>query len=184
MAAGKIRKALAADRALIEQHPDQALQHVQIAYALLKAGMGDRARTEALRATQLEPKSAIAFKALGWICQFDAIGIQYSQGFDWDCATTAYKKALELDPDDSNNLINLGVLDEYDHNGDRYSPYAPIASPASMPARPHCRSARSAAEGNDSSKPLRTELLGLVCFGLHLRAIRYHRRGYRSLSES
>jgi tetratricopeptide (TPR) repeat protein/transglutaminase-like putative cysteine protease len=127
MAAGKIREALAADRALIDQHPAQALQHAQMAYALLKAGMGDQARAEALRATQLDPKSAVAFKALGWVCQFSAIGIQYSQGFDWDCATAAYRKALELDPDDSNNPISLGVLDEYDRNGDRYSPHADLA---------------------------------------------------------
>jgi tetratricopeptide (TPR) repeat protein len=109
MAAGRIREALAADHALIAQHPAQALQHAQMAYALLKAGMGDRARAEALQATQLDPKSAVAFNALGWVCQFNAIGIQFGQGFDWDCAAAAYKKALELDPDDSNNLINLAV---------------------------------------------------------------------------
>ena len=127
LAAGQIREALDADRALIDQHPTQALQHARIAYALLKAGMGDRARAEALQATKLDPKSAFAFKTLGWMCQFNAIGIQYGQGFDWDCASTAYKKAIELDPDDTNSLINLGVLDEYDHNGDRYSPHAALA---------------------------------------------------------
>ena len=127
MAAGKVREALAADRMLIDQHPAVALQHAQIAYALLKAGMGDRAREEALRATQLGPKSSVAFKTLGWVCQFSAIGVQFGQGFDWDCAAAAYKKALELDPDDSNNLISLAVLDEYDRNGDRYSPHADLA---------------------------------------------------------
>jgi tetratricopeptide (TPR) repeat protein/transglutaminase-like putative cysteine protease len=126
MANGKIREALAADRALIDQHPSKALQHAQIAYALLKAGMGDRARAEALQATKLDPKSAVAFKTLGWMCQFNAIGIQHGQGFDWDCASTAYKKAIELDPDDTNSLINLAVLDEYDRNGDRYSPHAAL----------------------------------------------------------
>lgn len=126
IAAGKIREALAADRARIDQHPDLALPHIQMAYALLKAGMGDRARAEALRATRLDTKSAVAFKALGWVCQFNAIGIQFGQGFDWDCANTAYKKALELEPDESENLINLAVLDEYDPNGDRYGAKAPL----------------------------------------------------------
>jgi tetratricopeptide (TPR) repeat protein len=126
IAAGKIREALAADRALITQHPAQALQHAQIAYALLKAGMGDRARAEALLATQLDPKSAVAFKTVGWVCEFNAMGIQYGQGFDWDCAAAAYKKALDLDTDDSSTIINLGLLDEYDHNGDRYSPHAAL----------------------------------------------------------
>jgi transglutaminase-like putative cysteine protease/tetratricopeptide (TPR) repeat protein len=126
LAAGKPREALAADRARIENHPNEALPHVQMAYALLKVGMGDRARAEALRATQLDPKSAVAFKTLGWVCQFNAIGIQRSEGFDWDCASAAYKKAMELDPDDTNTLINLAILDEYDHSGERYSAHAAL----------------------------------------------------------
>jgi tetratricopeptide (TPR) repeat protein len=126
LAAGKPREALAADRAHIEQHPKEALPHVQMAYALLKVGMGDRARAEALRATQLDPKSAVAFKTLGWVCQFNDLGMQRSEGFDWDCASAAYKKAIELDPDDTNTLINLAVLDEYDHSGERYSAHAAL----------------------------------------------------------
>jgi tetratricopeptide (TPR) repeat protein len=127
LAAGKIREALAVDRGLIEQHPTQALQHAQMAHALLKAGLGDRARAQALEAARMDPKSAVAFKELGWTCQFNAIGIRFGQGFDWDCAAAAYKKALELDPDDSNTLINLAILDEYDRNGDRYSAHAALA---------------------------------------------------------
>ena len=126
MAAGKIREALASDRTQIDQHPSQALPHAQIAYALLKAGLGNRARAEAMRATQLDPKSIASFKALGWVCQFDAIGVQFGQGFDLDCARNAYKKAMDLDPDDNNPLINLAVLDEYDHDGERYSERAAL----------------------------------------------------------
>lgn len=126
MIAGKIREALTADRAQIDQHPSQALPHAQIAYALLKAGLGDRARTEALRATHLDPKSVASFKALGWVCQFDAIGVQFGQGFDLDCASAAYKKAMDLDPEDNNPLINLAILDEYDRDGERYSERAAL----------------------------------------------------------
>jgi len=121
MAAGKIRDALAADRALIDQHPKDALHHAQIAFVYLNAGMGDRARNEALAATRIDPTSAVAFKTLGWVCQFNEIGVQFARGFDWDCAATAYKRALELDPDDTNTALNLAILDEYGVDGERYT---------------------------------------------------------------
>jgi tetratricopeptide (TPR) repeat protein len=121
LAAGKIREALATDRALIDLHPKEALHHAQIAQAFLQAGMGDKARAEAQEATRLDPKSAVAFKTLGWVCQFNAIGVQYAFGFDWDCAATAYKRALQLDPEDSYTEINLAILDEFGYDGERYS---------------------------------------------------------------
>jgi len=127
MAAGKTREALAADRALIEKHPTEALHHAQIANAFLHAGMGGKARLEAERATRLDPKSKIAFQSLGWICQFNDIGIQFARGFDWDCAAAAYKKAMQIDPDDSDTAINLAMLDEYDRDGERYTPNAHLA---------------------------------------------------------
>ncbi|MGD0734700.1 MAG: DUF3857 domain-containing protein [Terracidiphilus sp.] len=121
MAAGKIREALAADRSLINQHPAEALHHAQIAYVLLNAGMGGQARAEALAATKIDPKSAVAFKTLGWACQFNEIGIQFAYGFDWNCAATAFKRALELDPDDTTTALNLAILDEYNTRGERYT---------------------------------------------------------------
>ena len=127
LAAGKIREGLAADRALIEQHPAEALHHAQIGNAFLHAGMGDKARQEAQQAVKLNPKSAVGFKALGWICQFNEIGVERARGFDWDCAASAYKKALEIDPDDSDTAINLAVLDEFDGDGERYSAKAHLA---------------------------------------------------------
>jgi len=132
IAAGKMREALAADRALIDRSPKQALHHAQIAYAYLQAGMGDRARSEARMATELDPKSAAAFKALGWVCQFNAIGVQYARGFDLDCSIAAYKKAMELDPDDTNSAINLAILNEYGHDGERYTSDARFADAISV----------------------------------------------------
>lgn len=127
LATGKTREAFAADRAVIEQNPHEALPHAQMAYALLKAGMGRQARNEAEQATVLDPKSAVSFKALGWVCQFNAIGVQRGSGFDWDCAASAYKKAMALDPDDNSTLIDLAFLDEYDHDGERYSSGAALS---------------------------------------------------------
>jgi tetratricopeptide (TPR) repeat protein len=127
MAAGKIREALAVDRGLIDRYPKDGLHHAQIAYVFLKAGMGDRARAEAQQATRLDPASAVSFQTLGWICQFNAIGIQYAHGFDWDCAEAAYKKALELDPEETNTALNLAILDEHAHDGERYGVDAHLA---------------------------------------------------------
>ena len=85
------------------------------------------ARAEAVQATKLDPKSAVGFRALGWVCQFNEIGIQYAAGFDWDCAAKALKEAVALDADDSNTTANWAVLNEYDAEGERYSANAHLA---------------------------------------------------------
>jgi tetratricopeptide (TPR) repeat protein len=120
LAAGKIREAISADRALIAQHPSEAIHHAQMAYALLQANLGDKARQEALKATQLDAKSAIAFKTLGWVCQFNSIATQFGDGFDLGCSIDAYKKAVALDPDDANAITNLLIIQEYNKDGERY----------------------------------------------------------------
>jgi len=127
MAAGKIREALAVDRSLIAKYPNKSIYHAQIAYAYLKASLGARARKEASEAARLDPKSAINFRALGLVCEYNEIGALLEPGFDWDCAANALKRALELDPDDSTNAIDLAVLDEYDHDGERYATGAHLA---------------------------------------------------------
>jgi len=127
MVAGKIREALTADRSLITKFPNKSIHHAQIAYVYLKAGLGARARQEALEATRLDPKSAVSFRALGLICQYNEIGALLELGSDWDCAANALKKALELDPDNSSNASDLAVLEEYDHNGERYTVGAHLA---------------------------------------------------------
>jgi predicted Zn-dependent protease len=127
MAAGKFREALAADRNLIANSPNKSIHHAQIANAYLKAGLGDRARKEALEATRLDPKAAINFRTLGLICEYNEIGILMGIGFDWDCSTNALKKALELDPDDASNAFELAVVNEYDRDGGRYAAGAHLA---------------------------------------------------------
>jgi tetratricopeptide (TPR) repeat protein len=126
-AAGKIREALATDRALIASHPTHALHHSQIAYVYLRAGLGGLARKEAERATELDPKSPVGFRTLGWVCQFNEIGVQFAVGFDWNCAAKALKKALALEPDDSDTAISLAYLNEYGPSGERYADDAHLA---------------------------------------------------------
>ena len=124
MAAGKMREALAADRALIAAHPQQAVEHAHFAYALLKAGLGEMARAEAKQATTLDPSSAMAFKTLGWMCEFNKIGVHWGYGSDRDCAEQALGRGAELDPDDLGNRVDLAIAHEYDTSSERYTPGA------------------------------------------------------------
>ena len=121
LAAGKIREALANDRAQIAKHPSEGIRHAQLAYAFLKAGLGDRARSEAEEATRLDPKSTAGFEILGWVCEFNEIGVRFGYGYDWDCAANGLKKALALNPDDSGAAGDLAILEEYDSAGERYT---------------------------------------------------------------
>jgi Flp pilus assembly protein TadD len=121
MAEGKVREALATDRTIADAHPKDALQRVRLANALLEAGLGEKARTEAVSATRLDPKSALAFNVLGWVLQFDDIGVHFGKGFDLNHALEAYRKSKELDSEDTGTRSNLAILYEYNANGVRYS---------------------------------------------------------------
>ena len=126
MGKGKIREALAVDRGLIAKDPRKSIHHAQIVWVYVKAGLGAHARQEAMEATRLDPKSAINFRTLGQVCQYNELGFYMYPGFDWDCSFNALKKALELDPDNSHVAADLAVLEEYDRKGERRTPDAPL----------------------------------------------------------
>jgi tetratricopeptide (TPR) repeat protein len=118
---GKIREALAVDKALIASHPKDAIQHLQMAYLLMKAGIGDEARAEAKRAVELDPNFAYAWKILGWVLQNNSIGVLRGKGFDLNGAVDAYRKTTELDPEDYDGREDLASLFEFDARGSRYA---------------------------------------------------------------
>ncbi len=124
LSAGRIREALAEFRKLIQLHPTEALHHRQVARALLAAGIGEGAREQARRATEVEPGSAQAYDSLGWILQHDLVGRHLQAGFDLEGALAAYRKAKELDPQDGSPAGNLAILLEHDRWGVRYGPKA------------------------------------------------------------
>ena len=126
IAAGKIKEGLEADRQIAAQHPKEALHRVQLAQALLTAGLGEEARVAAKEATALEPSSALAFSTLGMVLKHDQIGRLLKKGMDYDGAVAAYKKAVELDPKDKDTLANLALLLEYDADGLRYAENAKL----------------------------------------------------------
>ncbi|HWH59634.1 MAG TPA: DUF3857 domain-containing protein [Terriglobales bacterium] len=123
---GKLRESFQAYRSLITQHPTEALHHLQIAKALLDAGLGDAARQEARTAVKLDPKSALAQKTFAEILEYDLVGRKFRPGSDYAGAAAAYREAVKLDPADKETLGNLAILLEYNQFGMRYGAGAPL----------------------------------------------------------
>jgi hypothetical protein len=124
---GDFKGALLANEMLTKAHPRQAVHRLRNATALLEAGLGARAQREARAATKLEPKSALAWKTLGWMLQHDAVGRRFGAGYDRAAAIAAYRKARALDPTNADIAADLAVLLEHDADGVRYSARADLA---------------------------------------------------------
>lgn len=124
---GKVRESFQSWHALIAQHPKEALHHLQLANALLVAGLGEAARDEARVAVKLEPKSALAQKTLGNILTYDLVGRQFRGGSDYAGAQSALRAAIKLDPEDHDTVGELAILLEHDAAGLRYGPGAKVA---------------------------------------------------------
>ncbi|MEW6366367.1 MAG: DUF3857 domain-containing protein [Acidobacteriota bacterium] len=121
LARGQVREALSEFQKLAALHPTEALHQTQIARALLEAGFGRAAAGAARKATELEPKSGLAYATLGTVLSHDQFGRQFEEGFDRKGAEEAYRKAVELEPDDLNHKVNLAIVLEHDATGVRYS---------------------------------------------------------------
>lgn len=120
ISAGHIKEGLALYRRIAEEHPKSALEEVRLAQGLLDVGLGEEARSVAQQATQLDPKSALAFSVLGNALKHDPVGRPVEKGMDYEGAIAAYKKSLELDPKDKETRANLALLMEYNPAGIRY----------------------------------------------------------------
>ena len=162
LASGKIREAIAQFRLMTDKFPQNALYHVRLSTALLAAGCGHQARTEALRATELDPKSAVAFQHLGLVLSNDLIGRHFGKGFDAAGAEAAYRKAVELDPKDSNAQRNLAAFLEYGPDGYHYSPGARLDEAVKI---------LRGIDGNSSTK-WETNLLYDLAYAGHFRELR------------
>jgi transglutaminase-like putative cysteine protease/tetratricopeptide (TPR) repeat protein len=121
---GKFAEGFHEYRHLIALHPKEPVHHLQIAQALLLAGMGETARQEAETAVKLEPNSALAEKTLGQILEYDSVGRKTRPGSDYAGAEAALRAAIRLDPDDKSTVGDLALLLEYNHEGMRYGPGA------------------------------------------------------------
>jgi transglutaminase-like putative cysteine protease/Flp pilus assembly protein TadD len=126
LTAGKIKEGLAAYHQLVQLHPKEALHRIQLARALLDAGLAEKARSVAKEATVLEPTSAQAYSTLAWVLEHDLLGRRMKKGFDYSGAVAAYRKAKELDPKDKDIRSSLAILLEYDATGERYTAKAQL----------------------------------------------------------
>jgi tetratricopeptide (TPR) repeat protein len=117
---GRIREALKEFRDLAADHPKTALYRGQIATALLAGGLGDAARHEARKATSLDPDSRVSHEILGWVMQHDLLGRRFERGWDPKASEAAYRRALEIEPDNLNVHLNLAIMLEVDVDGSRY----------------------------------------------------------------
>jgi Flp pilus assembly protein TadD len=121
VALGQSGKALAMVREAAAAHPESAMSHVRLSHMLLTAHLGGPARSEAQKATELDPKSSTAWQALAAAYGHDTFG-RIKQG-NWNGGESekAYRKAVELDPDDQIARMNLAILLEYNAHGWRYA---------------------------------------------------------------
>jgi transglutaminase-like putative cysteine protease/Flp pilus assembly protein TadD len=123
---GKTREGFHAYRDLIQLHPKEAVHHLQIADALLEAGLGEAAREESRKAALLEPNSALAQKVLAEVLEYDLVGRKFRLGSDYAGAEAALRTAQKLDSDDKEITGNLAILLEHNHEGRRYGDGAPL----------------------------------------------------------
>lgn len=124
---GQARQSFQAYRDLVAQHPKDPIQHLRRAKALIDAGMGDAARSEAAAAIKLDPKLSLAHETQASILQYDLIGRWRADGADFAGAAAAYQKAISLDRENHNLVGNYAVVLEYDQHGGRYSRAANLA---------------------------------------------------------
>jgi len=115
--AGNVRLALAEARRLDHDHPGTALHASQLAELYLQAGLGSAARAEAGRAAALDPRSARAQRAVGWVLEHDLLGRRFGEGSDVAGAERAYRHALELDSGDNVSRASLIILLEHGSGG-------------------------------------------------------------------
>jgi tetratricopeptide (TPR) repeat protein len=124
---GKVRDALASQQTLIAAHPQDPANYVGLAYALIDAGMGDLAREQVLKATMVAPQSSFAYNAQGWVLHHNSIGVDYGKPYDYKASVAAYRKAIELAPNDLDARQSLANTLEFNEEGIRYAPDSHLA---------------------------------------------------------
>ena len=117
---GKPAAALRRHEELIAADPKNAVPRMRAAVQLLDFGLVDEAKSQALRATELDPKSAWASSTLGFVLQHDEIGRRFGPGFEREDSIRAYREAIRIDPENPDFRLNLAATAEFNAGGVRY----------------------------------------------------------------
>jgi tetratricopeptide (TPR) repeat protein len=127
---GEHAKALAAYEQRIARQPKLAVEHVRLAEALIYLGLLDRAQSEDLLATRLDPTFAPGWHILAITREDDALGRPFEPGFDREGALSALQTVKKLAPNYLRGRYDLAALLEHDSDGVRYSYRAPLSEAA------------------------------------------------------
>lgn len=119
-AEGRYAEAFDCYRSLLQANPDSAMQNKRLSVALLSYSLGQPATFYARKATELEPTNADMWENLANMLMNDGLGRRLNKGYDREGAIAAWRKAMELDPENKAHQANLAILYEYNESGERY----------------------------------------------------------------
>ena len=120
---GRAVEAVELQREQIKTTPSEPVFRLRYAQLLLELGLGAEARRQAESAAEMGD-DAFAEYFLGNTLLHDEMGRVHGGGafggWDRDGAEAALERALELDPEHTASLLELAILQEFDHEGRRY----------------------------------------------------------------
>lgn len=108
--AGKLTEAYRLARKQDDEHPGQAAHAMLLARVYLAAGLGEAARHHARLAVERAPKAVAPLLLLAEALGADLAGRTTGATRDLIGAEAAYRKALELDPEDKLAKVGLAAL--------------------------------------------------------------------------
>lgn len=137
--AGRYPEAIAAYTALVDAHPDHAWPRSRRARALLDAGLGELARSEAEAAVALDPENDLVLFDLGFIALHDDAGLESPHYPYRDLARSTFERAMGDEPNEV-YLRNLSLLsrrpalttfglDHIQETADAYDPWLDLTAP-------------------------------------------------------
>jgi tetratricopeptide (TPR) repeat protein len=121
MSEGKWKDGISKLRAEAETPSATVSTLLRYAAALLEAGFRDDAIAVCRKAIELDPKSAPAYSRLSFLYRHDTAGRLDVQGNDLPEAEKAIRKAMELDADNKQSILDLATILEWREPGERYA---------------------------------------------------------------
>ena len=103
----------------IQDDPKNAVARMRMAWTLAPYVL-DAARSAAQKAVELAPANAQLHRELAALLSQNRFGKDLTKGFDRVGALSAYRRAFELDPEDTESRVRTAVLLEHDDDGRWY----------------------------------------------------------------